>query len=230
MLSLTLFLVACDGEAEVEDTNATGTEDSDSGGGETGDSETTPDDTETFTTPVAESVVGNYYNLDASSGTVVEPENGDLLLTMVEISFYLSIDAIAGANIDMTGVLPGDSCDTEFVLPSGDFSADPNFVVGPTDAPFTYDGMPITLYSMTLTGGFAADGSKIGNSSLEATVDLDEIAAMLDMGSGEDLCGTVDAMGISCVTCPDGARDVCIDLYITDMDAELDSSFTPVPC
>lgn len=131
------------------------------------------------------------------------------LLMMVQSDDGGLIKAVGSAAIvDNTG-LHQYVCTEAIDFPETDFSANPVFNVGPTDAMIIATGYIVPLFDLSIAGTFTIDGTSIENMLVSALADTRYISRQL----GFDVCGI-----FPCESCPDG-NNSCTELIIQDANA-----------
>ncbi len=177
------------------------------------------------------SIAGNTYAVDISSGTFVKPAGvGALLGDAFSNNILIGIlddsgDAleVRGA-ISIEGVYDQDMCsETLDDFPAADFSDSPYFEIPEGDLTLTLMGFTATIYDLSVSGMFAADGSYFGGGELRGNLDARDlvniIADLIEVESADDICGLVAGFGVPCEPCTDG-EVYCVGVEVVDLVAQ----------
>ena len=175
----------------------------------------------------AESLVGNTYAVDLSSGNFEEPPGvGDLIGSLLENNILIGITgvtdglAIRGA-ISEAGNENQDYCTQSLEsFPTADFSENPYFEINATEGiELSVSGMDIAIDSLLLSGTFADDGSYFGGAELAGELDARKLAPLLgelvDSTDPDEICGLLMGFGVSCGECSSDGEAYCINLKVT---------------
>ena len=95
---------------------------------------------------------------------------------------------------------------------------EPDFEIGPTTLTLDLGGTPAWMGDAIFGGSYAADGSTVNDTYLEAELDTVGLDLALGFNPGF-ICGMLVAFGITCQTCPPAAPnpgDNCITVVIED--------------
>ena len=188
--------------------------------------------TGTATDPaVPTDLAGTAYALDLSSATWVAPAGGQVLfgqlfggqlLLGVQAASDTEIDLLGGAATVLDdGTVQQDPCIATFDFAPADFSGNPYVQVGPTTLSLSFQGIPVPVKEVVLTGAFTADGQGIADARLDAELDARDIADQVGT-SWSQLCDMLTAYtGLSCVDCSTDGRAACIVLQVEDIDGSL---------
>lgn len=179
------------------------------------------------------------FELDLTRATWVQPEGGEsvfrslfegLLLLGVEAADDTSIDLIAGVGqeIDEETILQDPCFETADFEPA-DFRNNPYATVGPTTLTLDVQGIPAPLQGVTVTGAFTDGGAALSGGTLDAEMDVRDVAASIGY-SADDVCDLLSAfVGIDCVACSADAEAYCVALELTDVEGTLLPGLTLVP-
>jgi len=217
LLAALLPLAACDSDTDPADDDTV----------DEADDDATPEPE-----PEPNPFIGRSYLLDMASVTVIEPEGGDVLLSLLEGEFLLlSVTGGEDASIDMAVTLAAvegksveqDACAPIVEMPDGLYGIeDRSVAIGPADFAVSVDpgiGVEIdfVLHAFALSGVFSPSGASIDGVSFQGTVDLRDYQELLDalIGEGLDACDFLAFyVGLQCTACDDGAEQ-CVDLEVT---------------
>lgn len=181
--------------------------------------------------PLADSVAGNTYAVNISSGTFVKPAgvgaligdafSNNILLGIVDDS---NDELLVRGAISLEGEYTQDVCtETLEDFPAADFSGAPYFEIPEGDMTLSIMGFTATIYDLNVTGMFAADGSYFGGGELRGNLDardlVDVIADLIEVESADDICGLVAGFGVACEPCSDG-ESYCLAVEVVDLVAE----------
>ena len=172
------------------------------------------------------SLVGKTYAVDLASGNFVQPPGiGSLLGGLFENNILLSVTA-EGDTLEFIGALSEegstaqDTCSETFAdFPTADFSNAPMFEVPEADLSLSISGFSATIYSLAVSGTFAADGSYFGGGELSGELDarqlVDIVGGLMDgVESADDVCGLVAGFGVSCSECSSDGEAYCVNLEV----------------
>ena len=172
------------------------------------------------------SLVGKTYAVDLASGNFVQPPGiGSLLGGLFENNILLSVTA-EGDTLEFIGALSEegstaqDTCSETFAdFPTAEFSNAPMFEVPEADLSLSISGFSATIYSLSVSGTFAADGSYFGGGELSGELDarqlVDIVGGLMDgVESADDVCGLVAGFGVSCSECSSDGEAYCVNLEV----------------
>ncbi len=175
-------------------------------------------------------LVGRAYSLDLSSGRVVVPEGvGAALAPYLEFEILVSVKDLTGTDLTITGAIgdddnPGtqDYCTPTFDFPAADFTGSPFFQLGPQRTEIAVAGYEVTIDDLLISGTFSSDGSYFGGGVLSGLIDTRPLVGLVfdDEDDENAICDFILGFGVSCVTCPDGSGDFCLELKAVDLVAE----------
>jgi hypothetical protein len=186
-------------------------------------------------------LVGKTYAVDLASGNFVQPAGiGSLLGGLFANNILLGITAadtsleILGA-ISVEGSTDQDTCTETFSdFPAADFSNSPMFQIPEGDVTLSVAGYTATIYSLAVSGTFAADGSYFGGGELSGELDarqlVDIVGGLMDgVESADDVCGLVAGFGVSCSECSSDGEAYCVSLEVNRLVAnETGTPLVPV--
>ena len=189
-------------------------------------------ETSTFTTsevgtPVTTTCpTDSTYLLDLSTGDWVEPIGlGALLQQTVTAGLVVEIESTTSSTLDaMIGTSEGTYPATQnLCVPtadgSGDFSANPYVKIDATAVEYEYDDIPLTLHDFTMTGAFSPTCDYLQGAQVTALFDTRGLVPMIDpKGDADAICQLVASFGLSCIACPTGVGDYCLDIRIENID------------
>jgi hypothetical protein len=171
-------------------------------------------------------LVGKTYAVDLASGNFVQPPGiGSLLGGLFTNNILLGITA-ADANLEILGAISvegttdQDTCTETFSdFPSADFSNSPMFEIPEGDVTLSVAGYTATIYSLAVSGTFAADGTYFGGGELSGELDarqlVDIVGGLMDgVESADDVCGLVAGFGVSCSECSSDGEAYCVSLEV----------------
>lgn len=170
------------------------------------------------------------WGLDLDQATWIQPPGGQvlfgqlfsgLLLLGVQAATEDELDLIGGAAevVDET-LVQQDPCVPTFDFDPVSFRNNPYFAVGPTTLQLSYQGLPVQVDGVVLTGVISADGQALEGGALAAELDAREIAPSLGT-SDEELCALLEAyLGLSCVACATDGEERCVPLQVEDIEGE----------
>jgi len=185
-------------------------------------------------TPVADagSIVDAVFNIDITSGRVVEPEGvGDLLLGLIpedsDINILVSATDYDADNDEVMmrgalGVTEGgnivqDICTPHIDFPEvADFSENPYFSIEGENVAIDVQDIAIEIDSLAVSGAYASDLSSIQGVEVAGLID----ARKIDLGDSSDL-GDLCALAAAfteCIPCDDGEAQ-CLRLRVIDVEA-----------
>ena len=180
------------------------------------------------------SIAGNTYALDITQGTFLKPAGvGALLQDAFSNKILVGVIDDSNGELKVEGAISEegspaqDLCTETLVFPeAADFSSAPYFEIPEGDLTLTIAGFTATIYSLNISGMFAADGSYFGGGELRGKLDardLVDIAADLGAGdtisSADDLCTLAAGFGAYCEACTDGA-EYCLTVEVVDLTAD----------
>jgi hypothetical protein len=171
-------------------------------------------------------IVGKTYALDLASGNFVQPPGiGSLLGGLFTNNILMGITA-ADTNLEILGAISvegstdQDMCTETFSdFPVADFSGSPMFSIPEGDVTLSVAGYTATIYSLAVSGTFAADGSYFGGGELRGELDarqlVDIVGGLMDgVESADDVCGLVAGFGVSCGECSSDGAAYCVTLEV----------------
>ncbi len=171
-------------------------------------------------------IVGKTYAVDLASGNFVQPPGiGSLLGGLFTNNILLGITG-ADANLEIMGAISvegstdQDMCTETFTdFPAADFSGSPMFSIPEGDVTLSVAGYTATIYSLSVSGTFAADGSYFGGGELSGELDarqlVDIVGGLMDgVESADDVCGLVAGFGVSCSECSSDGEAYCVTLEV----------------
>jgi len=171
-------------------------------------------------------IVGKTYAVDLTSGNFVQPAGiGSLLGGLFTNNILLGVTA-ADANLEIMGAISMDGstdqdmCTETFTdFPAADFSNSPLFAIPEGDVTLSVAGYTATIYALSVSGTFAADGSYFGGGELQGELDarqlVDIVAGLMDgVESADDVCGLVAGFGVSCSECSSDGAEYCVTLEV----------------
>ena len=178
-------------------------------------------------------IVGKTYAIDLADPSVnfVQPPGiGSLLGGLFTNKILMGITAadtnleILGA-ISLEGVTDQDMCTETFAdFPIADFSNSPLFEIPEGDVTLTVANYTATIYSLAVSGTFAADGTYFGGGELSGELDarqlVDIVGSLMDgVESADDVCGLVAGFGVSCGECSSDGAAYCVSLEVNRITA-----------
>jgi hypothetical protein len=174
---------------------------------------------------------GSLYAIEPTSMNVVDPPGLDALFDQVltrDVLVYVESATDRALQLDVAlagGDGRQDRCEAVRRFPSGDWSENPVFDVGPGELTTSFAGHAAAFRSLELSGVFDASGAAWSDGVLLAQLDTRELAPALNQTG--DLCPLVESLGGTCEPCDDGAV-ACFTLRIEGMVGDrLDSAFDP---
>lgn len=175
----------------------------------------------------AETLVGTTYLIDLAGAEWLEPGGFSALLSLYFTTpILLMVNYADATHVDFLGAqgyrddlgqfyqLPSEAT---FDFPLAKWPQQPYFEVVSPKVGITYQNIPIAIYNFSLSGTFAADGSKIGGSKVEGLGDTRFMGPLI--GQGDDpnaICTQAAALGVQCTDCPDGEQ-TCLFLSAVDV-------------
>ncbi len=175
-------------------------------------------------------VAGRTYSIDLSSGRIVVPEGvGAALAPYLEFEILAGVKEVSGDDLIITGAIgdednPGtqDFCAPTFDFPSADFSGSPYFQLGPQTTTIAVAGYSVTIDDLLISGTFAPDGTYFGGGTLQGLIDTRPLVSLVfdDEDDENAICDFILGFGVSCVACPNGDGDYCLELKAVDLLAE----------
>ncbi len=175
-------------------------------------------------------VAGKTYSIDLSTGRIVVPEGvGAALAPYLEFEILAAVKEIQGTDLVITGAIgdednPGtqDFCSPTFEFPAADFSGSPYFQLGPQTTTIAVAGYSVTIDDLLISGTFAPDGSYFGGGTLSGLIDTRPLVELVfdDEDDENAICDFILGFGVSCVACPNGDGDFCLELKAIDLLAE----------
>jgi hypothetical protein len=174
-------------------------------------------------------LVGKTYAVDLASGNFVQPPGiGSLLGGLFTNKILLNVTS-SGDTLEFIGALSEesstaqDTCSETFTdFPSADFTNAPMFDVPEADLSLSISGYSATIYALSVSGTFAADGSYFGGGELSGELDarqlVDIVGGLMEgIESAEDVCGLVAGFGVSCSECSSDGEAYCVNLEVNRM-------------
>jgi hypothetical protein len=181
-------------------------------------------------TELAVDITGRTYSLDLSSGRIVVPEGvGAALAPYLEFEILAAVNEIVDNNLLMNGAIgddenPGtqDYCSPTIEFPSADFTSSPYFQLGPQTTTIAIAGYSVTIDDLLISGTFASDGSYFGGGILSGLIDTRPLVELVfdDEDDPNAICDFILGFGVSCVSCPSGEGDFCLEIKAVDLLAE----------
>ena len=171
-------------------------------------------------------MVGRTYQFSFADATIEEPPGvGGLLGGYIEQDLLVEVTDVADPLIDFMGGLSEagssppeqDLCAATADLADGDLSANPYFVVGPTELTMEASGVAITLFELEVSGVFVDDGDAIEDGEITGLIDTRPLDSLVGGGEGA-VCDLVGSFGASCEDCPDGDT-FCLRMKAVDIEA-----------
>ena len=108
------------------------------------------------------------------------------------------------------------------------------FEVPEADLSLSISGFSATIYSLAVSGTFAADGSYFGGGELSGELDarqlVDIVGGLMDgVESADDVCGLVAGFGVSCSACTSDGEAYCVNLEVNRLVAnETGETLVPI--
>lgn len=174
-------------------------------------------------------LVGKTYAVDLASGNFVQPPGiGSLLGGLFTNKILLSVTS-SGDTLEFIGALSEessaaqDTCSETFTdFPTADFTNSPMFEVPENDLSLSISGYSATIYALSVSGTFAADGSYFGGGELSGELDarqlVEIVGGLMDgVESADDVCGLVAGFGVSCSECSSDGEAYCVTLEVNRM-------------
>lgn len=172
------------------------------------------------------------YAIDPTSMRVTEPPGLDALFAQVlDRDVFVYVERASDAIIELAVTLAGtdgeqDPCEPVRAFPSGDWSGNPVFDVGPGQLSTSFGGQAATFRRLELSGVFDESGAAWRDGMLAAELDTRELASALGDIDG---CDLVAELGGECIRCDDGV-EACFALRIEGIVADrVDTSFDASP-
>ena len=184
----------------------------------------------------ADKVENKAYALELQKASIDQPPGvGGLLGNQLPEYILMQVMQADGATITFMGAMADpnsntpeqDVCMETIPFPTADFSAQPDFAVGPQDTTISVSGVTVTLFAMELTGTFSADGSSIQDGTLAGSVDAREVADSVGYDAGT-ICQLLSAFGAACAACPTDGQAYCIALEASKLEGDLVSGLSLV--
>jgi len=173
----------------------------------------------------AASLEHNTYVIDFDEITFSEPENLELILSMLGVNPLLVGVAQADGETITLYVAEGKKKVTggyrqlddgnAWWFDPADFSEQPYFYADQDELSLAYEDTSIPIRDFHIEGTFAADGSSIGGVSVSGVADTRYIAEQMT-GDPDYICDMVGDWGISCVACDDGL-EYCVGILAEDV-------------
>lgn len=191
-------------------------------------------------TPVAggpASLRGRTWQLDAVNATWVEPGGlGSFLAANFDLPILVgavfaddtTLKLIGGLGAVVDGdVVQGDAPTWDF--PSRPFDESPWFRTESDEIVLDIAGLPLPVYDFRLEGTFLADGSGFGDGVLSGLADTRLAGGAFGAeGDPDAVCGYAEAIGVSCVACPD-SLETCLVVELRDLTASEVEGLALVP-
>ncbi len=117
-------------------------------------------------------------SLDLATANIVEPPGvGAVLGGLVENGILVGVVGADGPTLRVSGGIESDiggqgHCIATFSFPNADFSAAPEFSIGPRDTVRSFAGLEIRIGHLRATGTFAPDGRYFDTGTLSGVVDV----------------------------------------------------------
>lgn len=175
-------------------------------------------------------ILGRTYSIDLSSGRIVTPEGvGAALAPYLDFEILAGVKEIDGDSLVIAGAIgnedvPGtqDYCAPTIDFPPADFSGSPYFQLGPQTTTIAVAGYSVDIDDLLISGTFAPDGSYFGGGILSGLIDTRPLVSLVfdDEDDENAICDFILGFGVSCVTCPNGEGDFCLELKAVDLLAE----------
>ena len=172
-------------------------------------------------------ITGKTYAVDLASGNFVQPPGiGSLLGGLFTNNILIGITTADDTTLEVMGAISlegstdQDMCTETFAdFPSADFSNSPLFAIPEGDVTLSVAGYTATIYSLAVSGTFAADGSYFGGGELRGELDarqlVDIVGGLMDgVESADDVCGLVAGFGVSCSECSSDGEAYCVTLEV----------------
>ncbi len=179
-----------------------------------------------------DNLTGNTYDVDMAGVTWVKPSETVGLLLVASFPgghILLNVESYSSAEqtIDFVGALGWNGademspleqypCAPAFDFESADFASNPAFTIGPLDTELAMGSEVLPLHGFQWTGAFNSDASAM--ESVVATASVDVAAFEYN---GAAVCDFLVLLGESCVACPDGSGDNCLELELQIEEAPL---------
>ncbi len=83
-------------------------------------------------------------------------------------------------------------------------------------------GYSVTIDDLLISGTFAPDGSYFGGGTLSGLIDTRPLVSLVFDDEDDDnaICDFILGFGVSCVACPNGDGDYCLELKAVDLVAD----------
>lgn len=170
------------------------------------------------------------WGLDLDRATWIEPAGGQvlfgqlfsgLLMLGVQSATAEEIDLIGGAaEVVDEDLVQQDPCVPTFDFEPVSFANNPYVAVGPTSLQLTFQGLPVQVDDVVLSGAISADGEALTEGALAAELDAREIAPSVGT-SAEALCELLESyLGLSCVACAADGEERCVAMRVEDIEGQ----------
>ncbi len=180
--------------------------------------------------PIEEDLSGHLYIVQPDDFRITEPP--DLIDYQTQLFnrpllFYVNDQAKDRLQLSMSlaaGDGGQDRCEPVRSLPTGDFSGNPTFTLGPDEVRSKLAGTFATFYKFTLEATVAEEGASLRLGSLTAVVAVTDLLTAIP----EADCRFIEDVGGACRSCPGGSGD-CFDLELSALRAhwQAQTSFDP---
>ncbi|MCK6506326.1 hypothetical protein L6R53_23625 [Myxococcota bacterium] len=170
------------------------------------------------------------WGLDLDQATWIEPAGGQvlfgqlfsgLLMLGVQEATTDQVDLIGGAaEVVDEDLVQQDPCVPTFDFEPVAFSNNPYVAVGPTTLELAFQGVPVQVDDVVLSGAFSDGGETFSGGALSAELDAREIAPSVGT-SAEALCELLESyLGLSCVACAADGEERCVALRVEDIEGQ----------
>lgn len=178
----------------------------------------------------AAGLIHTSFELDLTHATWIQPEGGasifrslfdGVLLLGVESADDVSIDLIAGVGEQIDSeTVQQDPCFETADFEAESFRNNPYARVGPTTLTLDVQGFAVPLQGVTVSGAFTDGGAALSDGTLDAELDVRDVAGSLGASADEvcDLLSTI--VGLDCAVCSVDAETYCVTMQLTDVDGE----------
>jgi hypothetical protein len=186
-------------------------------------------------------ITGKAYAVDLASGNFVQPPGiGSLLGGLFANNILIGITTANETTLEVMGAISTegttdqDMCNETFAdFPAADFSNQPLFEIPEGDVTLAVAGYTATIYSLSVSGTFAADGTYFGGGELKGELDarqlVDIVGGLMDgVESADDVCGLVAGFGVSCGECSSDGAAYCVTLEVNRLVANEATGLVPV--
>jgi hypothetical protein len=170
--------------------------------------------------PIEDDLTGYVYLVQQDGFRISEPP--DLIDYQNQIFdrpllFYVNDQADDRLQLSMTRAATDgsqDHCEVVRSLPTGDFSTNPTFTLGPDVVKTKFAGTLAPLYRFEMEATVTEEGTSLRLGTITAVSPVEALLSAIP----EADCSFIEDLGGSCTTCPGGSGD-CFDLTLSALRA-----------